>query len=499
MFANKLFATLATFFRTPQYHSGKWWIFHITTYLPIILVGIWLIVQSLSITTLDQGDYSRAISPFLTGPADGAEYRHWEKPTMEWQFRSPFALSQIDNSATGYFTLNAYAQQWVRATFSLPLLGLTSKVITLLLLIILARRIAAQCSWGLLGTNLIAIALAIAYFMAHNVYLLNSFYQEHVFWLGLPILLAGLLDTARWRSSIWILVGATLCGLAKTQFFYIPLLVLILQVLWSWWQKKLQQPFLIVGLLMVQILCTIPLLTNPYRALNFYHATYYGSYFLASPQTRAQLAITPNTERCIGSDRWGMVLSGKEGNEAGPTISSCFDDVHLTTYDVLRPYVLEPSLLWKMWRFSKPALWTAQPFHNLPNHPYVITPLGLNAQGEPYPFPVDQALLGYSSWREQHLTQRVQSVSLLALCLAGILFFFKRLGQLPLAIFFLTALLWSQIAIALMGEGFRDLGKHYAAAQLSYDLLVVVLGVSILMMLTALVRGVWHKIFASPA
>jgi hypothetical protein len=481
-----------SFFTTVKPYSPKWWVLQIAGYLPTIVLGVWLIFQSLSITTLDQGDYSRAISSFLNGPADGAEYRHWEKPTMDWQFRKPFALTQIDNSATLYFTLNAYAQQWVRATFSLPLLGIASKIITLVLLSILARRIATACSWGLLGTNLIAIALAIAYFMAHNVYLFNSLYQEHVFWIGLPILLAGLLDTTRWRSMVWILIGATVCGAAKTQFFYIPLCVLILQALWSWRQGKTQNKTLIIGLLLAQVICTIPLLSNPYRVLNFYHATYYGSYILASPQTQKQLNLAPQTERCIGSDRWGIVLAGKEGNEAGPAIDSCFDMVHLSTLDVLRPYVLEPSLLWKMWRFSKPALWTAQPFHNLPTHPYVITPQGLNAQGEPYPFPKDQVLLGYSSWREQHLTQRVQSISLLALLLASVLAYWRLLGQLPLVIVFVTAVLWSQIAIALMGEGFRDLGKHYAAAQLSFDLLVVLLGISFLGLLSTF----WRKTIA---
>jgi hypothetical protein len=479
-------------FTTVKRYSPKWWVLQIAGYLPIIVLGAWLIFQSASITTLDQGDYSRAIAPFLNGPADSGEYRHWEKPTMEWKYREPFALSKIDNSASLYFSLNAYAQQWVRASFSLPLLGIASKIITLVLLTILARRIATVCAWSLLGTNLIAMTLAMAYFMAHNVYLFNSLYQEHVFWLGLPVLLTGLLDTSRWRSTVWILVGATICGAAKTQFFYIPLLVLILQVLWSWQQGKSQNKTLIVGLFLAQIICAIPLLNNPYRALNFYHATYYGSYILASPQTQKQLDMAPQTERCIGSDRWGAVLSGKEGNESGPTITSCFDAVYLSTLDVLRPYLLEPSLLWKMWRFSKPALWTAQPFHNLPTHPYIITPQGLNAQGEPYPFPADQALLGYSSWREQHLTQRVQSISLLALLIASVLAFWKRLGRLPLVILFLTALLWSQIAIALMGEGFRDLGKHYAAAQLSYDLLVVLLGVSFLALFTTLMSTIWR-------
>jgi hypothetical protein len=134
-------------------------------------------------------------------------------------------------------------------------------------------------------------------------------------------------------------------------------------------------------------------------------------------------------------------------------------------------------------------LWTAKPFHNLPTHPYIITPQGLNAQGEPYPFPKDQILLGYSNWREQHLTQRVQSISILALLLAAVLAYWRLLGSLPLVIVLLTGVLWSQIAIALMGEGFRDLGKHYAAAQLSFDLLVALLGISVL----ALVSSFWRK------
>lgn len=479
-------------FTSPQRFSPQWWLAQLLSYLPILTLGAWLIFQSLSITTLDQGDYSRAMAPFLNGPADGGEYRHWEKPTMDWQFRTPFAPSMIDNSASLYFTLNAYAQHWVRASFSLPLLGISSKIIALVLLTILARHIATQCAWGLIATNLIAMALAIAYFMAHNVYLLNSFYQEHVFWLGLPILLAGLLDTQRWRSMVWIIIGATVCGAAKTQFSYIPLCVLIMQILWSWWQDQVQNKTLIIGLLLAQVICAMPLLSNPYRALNFYHATYYGSYILASPQTKEQLAITPQTERCIGSDRWGVVLAGKEGNEAGPVIASCFDAVHLSTLDVLRPYLLEPGLLWKMWRFAKPALWTAKPFHNVPTHPYIITPQGLNAQGEPYPFPVDQVLLAYSSWRDQHLTQRVQSISGLALLLASVLAYWRLLGRLPLVIFFVTALLWSQISIALLGEGFRDLGKHFAAAQLSYDLLVVLLGISFL----GLIGTFWQKMIA---
>ena len=66
---------------------------------------------------------------------------------------------------------------------------------------------------------------------------------------------------------------------------------------------------------------------------------------------------------------------------------------------------------------------------------------------------------------------------------------FKRLGKVPILILFLLLLLWSQIAIALIGEGFRDLGKHFAAAGLSYDLLLIITGLSFAALLLQLISS----------
>ena len=450
-------------------------------WLMILFIGAWLISQSQIIMTLDQGDFARAIASILGGPADGSEYRHWEKPTVEWQFHEPIAsIWQTENTASAYFAIQAQLQHLVRPFFSLPLLALASKMIALFLITILSSRIAKQLQWTWIGQSIAWMALALAYFMAHNIYLFNSFYQEHVFWLGLPIILCGFLDPLRWRSTLFILFGATLCGAAKTQFFYMPILTLIWQAAWSYIQRKSQNRLLLIGLFLSQLFCTIPVVNNPYRELNFYHATYYGSYFLSSPQMHEQLQIPPETFSCIGSDRWGVVLAGKNGDERGSTITTCFDQVTLTTTDVLRPYLQDPTLLWRMWEFAQHSLWTARPFHNFTAQPYIVTPQGIDPQGIAYPFPQGNTLLALSDWREQHLTHRVGFISLLAIMISLGLLYWRWLGPIPLTMLFLITLIWSQIAIALIGEGFRDLGKHFAAAQLSYDLLLALLGVSIL-------------------
>ena len=460
-----------------------------------LALGAWLIAQSQIITTLDQGDYDRAISPFINGAVE-ANYRHWEKPAMEWRLREPLApLLESTNTASGYFMLNAYAQGLVRSTFSLPLLSITSKVLLLGLLALLARAIGGEMRWGLLIQGLVFALLAVVFFMAHNIYLLQSFYQEHVFWLGLPLLLFGLLEShrthSRW-SEVWIIIGATLCGAAKTQFFYLPFLVLMVQWANNRWDGKRTKSLVIVGLVIAQGLCTLPLLSNPFRALNYYHATYYGSYLAASPQTRAELQIPAQTEGCIGSDRWGVVLTGKNGDERGKTIPSCFDAVKLTTLDVIRPYLIEPAILWRMWRFAEPALWTSQPFHNIRTHPYPITPAGLDASGVPYPFPERHPLVKLSAWRERFATHQVEAASLLSLALIALLLW-RRITGLAFTMLFLVALMWSQIALALIGEGYRDLGKHFAAAQLSYDLLLVWMALAVLGLAISFLSNPAHR------
>jgi hypothetical protein len=458
-----------------------------TLYLVVIIIGAWLIAQSQIITTLDQGDYGRAIQAFLNGPADLKEYRHWEKPTLHWAYKESFKFNEINNTGSAYFLMNAYVQRIAHNSFSLPLLSITSKLLLLIFLGILSKRIAEQLGWRLMSEISIWIALLFAFFMAHNIYVLNSFYQEHVFWLGLPLILCGLLDGKKLRSTYFIIAGAIVCGGSKTQFFYLPMLIGLLSLTWGWWAAKTINKPLLLGLIAVQALCALPLLKNPYKALNYYHATYYGSYTLLNQRSLIDLDIPPSTIRCIGSDRWGALLSGKQGDERGRTISSCFDEVSLDTSDVLRPYFTEPALIWRMWQFAKPALWTAKPFHNFHEQPYIVTPAGLDQNGIPYPFPTNNFSLNLSDEREMRFTHRVGQFSLLALGICLFLLYKRWLGNVPLAIFFLLFLIWSQILIALIGEGFRDLGKHFAVAQLSYDILLIFIVLSIV--------GISQKLF----
>jgi hypothetical protein len=145
-----------------------------------------------------------------------------------------------------------------------------------------------------------------------------------------------------------------------------------------------------------------------------------------------------------------------------------------------------------MWRFAEPALWTSQPFHNIRTHPYPITPAGLDASGVPYPFPERHPLVKLSAWRERFATHQVEAASLLSLVLIALLLW-CRISGLAFTMLFLVALMWSQIALALIGEGYRDLGKHFAAAQLSYDLLLVWMALAVLGLVISFLSAPVHR------
>jgi hypothetical protein len=459
--------------------------------IPFFLIfGGWLVFKSQSITTWDQGDYGRVLTSILKGPADGAEYRHWEKPTMNWAFKDPIdPIWQVNNFSEAYFNLHASLQKIFLSNFSLPLLSLISKIIALLLIALLAKNFSKTLGWKIGGMFLIWVMLSASYFMAHNIYILSSFYQEHIFWLGLPLLLSGIVGSPGWGSRLSMIAGAALCGLAKHQFFYIPIMVLIFYSAWNLFRHISINKYLVLGLLIVQAQCIFTLINNnPLQSQYYYHATYYGSYVLLTPSTLSRLNVPISTWRCIGSDRWGVVLAGENGDEEGATVDSCFEQVSLKTNDILLPYLIDPSLLWRMWQFSKTALWTAQPFHNIRRLPYVISPEGVNSPVHSY-----NTLLYLSDLRERFYTQKVGIVSIFSLLFAFYLLYKRLLDGLPLLILFLLSLLWSQIAIALVGEGFRDLGKHFAAAQLIYDLLLVFLAITIIGCMQQILKRYLYK------
>lgn len=449
----------------------------IIIYTLYLIIGFWLIFQTQSITTWDQGDYGRVITSILSGPADGGEYRHWEKPTMVWRFREPLdSIFHVENFAAIYFNVHAHFQRIFSDTFSLFLVSIISKLILLVSLLFLSKNIAENIQIKAFGVFVVWCFLSCVFFLPYNIYLLNSFYQEHLFWLGLPILLAGVISSRKHEATILLLLGVFICGLSKHQFFYIPALVMISIVAWRKYSGSILSSPLILGLIVAQILCIYSLIANnPLRSQYYYQATYYGSYVLASTDLLKKLKVPRETIRCIGSDRWGVQLAGKNGDEEGGVIKDCYDEVSLHTSDVILPYAYDPMLLWRMWRYSRSALWTAEPFHNVRRLPYVISPEGFG-----HPIRTAKLLSYFSNLRERYLTQNVEGVSLFAIALACYLMFKSSLGRLPLLILFIVSLIWSQIAIALIGEGFRDLGKHFAAAQLCYDLLIVILLITLI-------------------
>ena len=134
--------------------------------------------------------------------------------------------------------------------------------------------------------------------------------------------------------------------------------------------------------------------------------------------------------------------------------------------DVLRPYIVHPDLLFRLWAWAAPAHFTVFYFHVYPQTRY-LTPSDHNS------YHSGKILVAASRLREMLLTRHY-----LALVLAGVVcaLFGSRLGLAPnvsAATMLLTLFSLSQFGVCLLGEGIRDLSKHLAAAQFCLDLLAV--------------------------
>ena len=136
--------------------------------------------------------------------------------------------------------------------------------------------------------------------------------------------------------------------------------------------------------------------------------------------------------------------------------------LHLT--DVLSPYFRYPTLGYRMLVFALPEHFTTDYFHVYRDYAYlrVIQPPG---------DPMSQTLMRLSEIR----TKLVRWSFLLigpSVCLLAWLVIRRNRWIWARVYIFLILLIFSQIAISLLGEGIRDLSKHLLVAQYALDMLI---------------------------
>ena len=437
------------------------WLFFIGFFAAAV-AGVVLIFGSQALLFADTNDFQRVVGHlYLTPLGDGIR---WALPEQ------PFRIPANPELASHIFTLAGWVQRYLPgAVFDISRTALAAKLLLLAYAGVLAWQCAAALGRGAVWCTVFVLAWLVAFFMAHNIGMAQSLYAEYAFLIALPLLLVGMLASRRAVRLACLGLGAFVCGLAKVQYFYVPLMVLVCVWSASRWQRRVPDKALLKLLFAVQVVCLVPLLIGKNAELNAYHGVYLGSYMVLTPAQLDELGVPPDQRACIGLDAWGNALSGPGGTQVKRTGHTCYPVTpKLGKGEVLRPYLHHPQVLWRLAAYALPSHFTVRYFHVFPDYFYLKRLKG-EAPG------VTDLLLRMTEVRDRTITP------LAPLFLLGSVLLFaasrsRHAGGLrPLAAggLLLGLFVVSQIVIALLGEGVRDLSKHLWAAQLALDMLVV--------------------------
>lgn len=421
-----------------------------------------LIVLSENLLFRDFGDYVRAIGFMLQMTPDATG--------QLWPFRIDGQdWGQRFDLANFVFGSMGWVQSWYADHFDLRFSAIAAKLLLLFYADLLARTLARQFRNPWRARVIAFTALALTMFYAHNAGMLKSFYGEYIFFLVLPLLLYGLLCWEQ-RAGQWAIVLAALIGgLSKVQYFCMPLTLLAVLLLLRAMGRMTVPRWVLWSLAASQLITAAPAVHNPYAQLNRHQATYWGSYLVLNPDQLHALGLSQRQQACVGIDGWGHQAQGPGGSEPVNVgrEKTCYGSQQLGLWDVLRPYVLFPTTLPKLLAYALPAHMHVRYFHVFKVLPYLTPANGAS-------FRSGRWLVKWSELRDRTVTPLwpvLWGLGLAQVAWRGA----RRHAGLSAASLFLALFVASQIAVSLLGEGVRDLGKHLWAAQLALDFLLLTL------------------------
>ena len=430
----------------------------------VVLVGLVLALASQSLLFVDTNDFQRVVGHLgLTPLGDGIR---WAMPER------PFRMAGNPELTSHIFSLAALVQRAVPGgVFDLARTALAAKCLMLVYACVLGYQCSRALQRGPLACTVIALGWLVVFFMAHNIAMAQTFYAEYGFLMALPLLVVGVLAQRPRVRMLCLGVGAFVCGLAKVQYFYLPLLVLVCVWVADRWQGQAPAKALIRLLVVVQVLCMVPALIGKNAAFNAYHGVYLGSYMVLTPGEMDGLGVPAQKRQCAGLDAWNNQLSGPGGTVVKDVGHTCFPEVpRLGKGDVLRPYLHYPQAFIRLALFALPHHFTVHYFHVYPGANYLQ-----RLQATPALAPATDLLVALTDLRERTVTPMAPVVVVAAL----VLFALSRrcsargLQCMATAGLVLALLVVSQIAITLLGEGIRDLSKHLWGAQMALDMLTL--------------------------
>jgi hypothetical protein len=187
---------------------------------------------------------------------------------------------------------------------------------------------------------LFAVFSAVVFLDAGWMAFLNSFYEEQIAIIFLPVaalLLIMYYESKSIKIVVLLLICATYIGSAKTAYFYLPALlgVFVLPTLRGKYFIAKFFCFLIV----CQTVAFLPVYSGKHENINSYHALYFGALKVVKEYERDNVKFIGNkpvVQECIGVQAFD------------PAGSQCMDRVKATYGDVVRVLLSYPLLGPKM-------------------------------------------------------------------------------------------------------------------------------------------------------
>ena len=441
-------------------------------WLAVAVLAAVLVLGSSSIGMIDQGDYPRTVSRIVGEPLPVSSDAAPGTPATRWALRAGLPRPNPSAGTPSFLFAGAAAvQSTYQDHFDLPQLALATKIAWLAALSLLAIALGRRLGFAPTGQALLAAVLLLVSFASHNVAFLQSLYGEFSFVLGLPLLLAAVLWPDGRRRALMVFTGLVLCGGAKTQFFYLPLLVLVVMWLESRLSGTRLRALTLAAVVFAQLLCIAPLLVSDVMGFNRHHSTYLGSYLAMSEEERDRLGLDPQERACIGVDAWGNRLASLQATQATPGQGPCPGARAKSFLDTLRPYVVAPAAAVRLLWTGLPPHLTVHYFHVDRGNRYVV-PLHADRG------PVANGLRAVTALRDV-LVPPWAVVLLLAGGLATVARSLRRQPAMAALVLLLALVFVSQVAVSLVGEGVRDLSKHLSGAQFALDLMIVAMGATL--------------------
>lgn len=413
---------------------------------PIICFYMILIVfLSKDIFLVNTSDFGRAVDLFLNGVNNFSKDSGLVFDLKE-NFKSIGHFKYI-SSYSYLLYLYAYITSLYTNMLDMRLLGAILKMAFIIALYFVFKKLSGRKGKS---ADFIFIALSLLLVSSSNLSMFNSFYQEQVLLICIPLIII-YMERRDTKGIVLMYTFLAILTTSKSQFALTPLIFILHQVIFDRHKLKLKISLSLLCLLLGVLCITF---SKGAVSLNKYHSNYYGIYQLMK-NNKVELPENVDLE-CVGVDAWGNKYDIAKGALSSDIGEICYKkNINTSFSDTIKSFLGNPLLILTLpydlgmkEQYTENYIHVFKSFHLIENN---HGPLAMITSIKDYLF---------------------KDVRFSVLFISMVLSIFLKNEYYRQVIFFISSFGASQLFLAFLGEGYRDLSKHLFGMNISFDLLV---------------------------